>query len=166
MRMNSKKNLLSFLLCMVLTAALALTVCGCNDSNSEQPESPSASQGTEDNTEQSGSPDGSQGSEDVTVLGEGQTIFPFVVVDGDGKETHFEIHTDCTVVGDALLELELIAGDESEFGLYVKTVNGITADYDVDGSYWALYIDGEYAMTGVDATDIAEGVTYTFKVEK
>ena len=55
-------------------------------------------------------------------------------------------------MGDALTELGLIEGEDSEYGLYVKTVNGITADYDTDGHYWAFYVDGEYAQTGVDAT--------------
>ena len=54
----------------------------------------------------------------------------------------------------------MIAGDESDYGLYVKVVNGITADYDVDQSYWAFYIGDEYAMTGVDATAVEEGVNY------
>lgn len=63
------------------------------------------------------------------------------------------------------MELGLIAGEESEYGLYVKTVNGITADYDKDGVYWAFYINGEYAQTGVDSTKIAEGESYSFKVE-
>ena len=57
-------------------------------------------------------------------------------------------------------------GEDGQYGLYVKTVNGITADYDVDGTYWAFYINGEYAMSGVDVTDIAAGSTYAFKVEK
>ena len=48
----------------------------------------------------------------------------------------------------------------------MKTVNGITADYETDGTYWAFYIDGEYAMTGVDATEINEEAVYTFVVEK
>ena len=59
----------------------------------------------------------------------------------------------------------MIAGDESEYGLYVKTVNGITADYDKDGVYWAFYVNGEYAQTGVDSTSITEGDSYSFKVE-
>ena len=42
----------------------------------------------------------------------------------------------------------------------VKTVNGITADYNVDRSYWAFYINGEYAMTGVDGTEIKAGDAY------
>ena len=49
---------------------------------------------------------------------------------------------------------------------YVKTVNGITADYDADGVYWAFYVNGEYAVSGVDSTPIAEGESYSFKVEK
>ena len=81
------------------------------------------------------------------------------------KESHFEIHTDEKTVGAALLSLGLIAGEDSEYGLYVKTVNGVTVDYDTDGKYWAFYVDGEYAATGVDSTDIAAGATYTFKAE-
>ena len=95
-----------------------------------------------------------------TVMGEGSTSFYLTVKDVDGTVTKFQINTDATTVGEALLALELIAGDESDYGLYVKVVNGITADYDVDKSYWAFYIDGEYAQTGVDATDIVAGTTY------
>ena len=58
-----------------------------------------------------------------------------------------------------------VAGDDTEYGLYVKTVNGVTVDYDTDGKYWAFYVDGEYAATGVDSTDITAGATYTFKAE-
>lgn len=103
---------------------------------------------------------------DNIVLGEGKTKFDFVVVDKDGKETKMEIHTDKKIVGEALSELDLLEGDEGEYGLYVKKVNGITADYDKDKMYWAFYINGEYAMTGVDVTEIKEGEIYTFKVEK
>ena len=52
------------------------------------------------------------------------------------------------------------------YGLYIKSVNGIVADYDVDATYWAFYINGEYAMTGVEMTPIAEGDSYLLKVEK
>lgn len=105
-------------------------------------------------------------AEGVSVVGEGNTVFPFIVVDKEGNETEFEVHTDKETVGEALEELELIAGDEGEYGLYVKTVNGITADYDADGVYWAFYVNGEYAATGVDNTPIAEGESYSFKAEK
>ena len=99
-------------------------------------------------------------------LGEGSLQFTFEVVDGEGNTTNFVINTDKKTVGEALLDNGLIAGEDSEYGLYVKTVNGVTADYDVDQTYWAFYIDGEYASTGVDQTDVAAGSTYSFKVEK
>jgi len=95
-----------------------------------------------------------------TELGEGATDFYFTAKDVDGTVTKYLIHTDATTVGEALLALELIAGDESDYGLYVTTVNGITADWDTEKAYWAFYIDGEYAMTGVDATEIVAGATY------
>ncbi len=102
---------------------------------------------------------------DGGVLGEGSREFIFTVIGQDGDETEFEIHTDKEVVGEALEELGLIEGEESEYGLYVKTVNGVTADYDTDGKYWAFYINDEYAQTGVDATQIKEGEAYSFRME-
>ena len=56
--------------------------------------------------------------------------------------------------------------DGAEIGEGSKTVNGMTADYDKDGVYWAFYIDGEYAMTVVDATNITDGAQYAFRMEK
>ena len=100
------------------------------------------------------------------MLGTGGVQFPFTVTDQEGEETEFEIHTDKETVGEALLEVGMIDGDEGEYGLYVKTVNGITADYDADGVYWAFYINGEYAQTGVDTTPVTEGEEYSFRIEK
>ena len=146
MKFRSNKTITSWILCMMLIVAMAFTT-GCGEKKQEK------------NT-------AGQEASNSTVLGEGQTQFTFTVIDKDGNETAFEIHTDKTIVGDALLEVGLIAGEESQYGLYVKTVNGITADYDVDQTYWAFYVNGEYAMTGVDTTNIEAGSTYSFKVEK
>lgn len=156
MQKKCTKKLLSWILCTVLIVAMALCTAGCNGSKSGENAGKSG--------ENAGlTEDGAQS--EASVLGEGSTEFALTVVDKDGNETLFEIHTDKETVGEALLELELISGDEGEYGLYVKTVNGITADYDTDGVYWAFYINGEYAMTGVDATPITEGDSYSFKVE-
>ena len=78
----------------------------------------------------------------------------------------FTIKTDKKTVGEALIENELISGDEGDYGLYVKKVNGIVADYDVNQSYWAFYINGEMAMTGVDMTDIDETAIYRLEYAK
>ena len=94
-----------------------------------------------------------------TELGEGAVTVK-VEVKAEDKSVTFTVHTDKTVLGDALLEHSLIAGDEGEFGLYVKAVNGMTADYDVNQAYWAFYKDGEMMNTGVDGATIADGEHY------
>ena len=155
---------LSFILCVALIAAIALTAIGCDQA--KNPESPEMSGDTAVTTAEGGTTPEAPDPNAPAVKGEGATVFYFNVVDKDGKETKFEIHTDKTVVGDALQELGLIEGEQGDYGLYVKKVNGITADYNVDGTYWAFYIGDDYGMTGVDMTDITPGATYAFKVSK
>ena len=99
-------------------------------------------------------------------LGKGKTAFTVKVTYEDGKTEDFEIHTDEETVGAALVALKFIEGEDSEYGLYIKKVNGVTADYDVDGTYWAFYINGESAMTSADQTPAENGAVYEFKVEK
>lgn len=148
MKRNSLKKNLSVICVFVLIAAMALNITGCANKK-EVPAEPTATVQPQNQAE-------------ASVLGEGSKVFTFVAVDLEGKETHYEIHTDVETVGKALLDNGLIAGDEGDYGLYVKTVNGITLDWDKDAKYWSFLIDGEYAMTGCDMTDITEGSVYTF----
>lgn len=146
MKRNSMKKVLSLILCLVLIAAMALMMTGCSDDvESTAPQAIVFVNGQ--------------------TLGEGEKSFSLTVVDADGKETTAQIQTDKITVGEALIELGLIAGEESEYGLYVKTVNGTTLDYDKDGKYWAFYIGDEYAMTGLENTEIVDGESYTIKAE-
>lgn len=103
---------------------------------------------------------------DGAVIGQGATAITVQVTGADGKTVTFTVNTDEETVGAALLGLGVIAGDNSEYGLYVKTVNGETVDYDKDGAYWAFYINGEYASVGVDYAAPEAGATYGFQVEK
>ena len=148
MQRTLTKKVLCAAVCIVLIAAIALFTFGCNNTTPEAPISTTSPVQT------------------ATPLGEGATKFTFTVTDPDGKETAFEISTDKTVVGEALQELNLIQGQEGPYGLYVKTVNGITADYDTDGMYWAFYINGEMAPTGIDLTDITAGAVYSLRAQK
>lgn len=144
MKKSSMKKLLSVICVMVLFAAMALCITGCG--GKEETPAPTAGNSTTAST----------------VLGEGSKMFYFVAVDLEGKETGFEIHTDAQYVGEALVDHGLIEGESGDYGLYVKTVNGITLDWEKDAKYWSLLINGEYAMTGADMTEIEEGSTYTF----
>ena len=154
MQMNQGKKVSSFILCMVLIVAMALSTVGCNGSKDSGAASGDA-----------GAQAGAEVQREGGELGEGSKEFALTVTDKDGNETQFEIHTDKETVGEALQELNLIDGEEGEYGLFVKTVNGITADYDTDGVYWAFYVNGEYAASGVDVTQITEGDSYALKVE-
>lgn len=98
-------------------------------------------------------------------IGQGEAQFYFTCIDGDKNAVGFNVHTDKKTVGEALLELEIISGDDGPYGLYVKYVNGIRADYDLDGKYWAFYVNDEYAVSGVDTTEIQNGQTYSFRME-
>ena len=89
-----------------------------------------------------------------------------VEVKVEDESVTFTINTDEKYLADAMLEHELIEGDEGEFGLYVKKVNGIKADYDTDKAWWGLYKDGEMTLTGASYTEIADGDHYEFVYSK
>ena len=136
MQKTRMKKTLSALVCAVLVAAIALGTFGCGQKPTE--------------------------GETNAVT----TEFKFSVTDADGKTTDFIVSTNMKIVGEALQDEGLISGEEGQYGLYVKTVNGITLDYETDGMYWAFYINGEMAPAGVDMTEIKTGEVYSFKAEK
>ena len=92
--------------------------------------------------------------------------FKFTAVFPDGSEKSFDLKSDMKTVGEALIKEELISGEKGAYGLYVKKVCDVTLDADKDKMYWAFYINGEYATSGVDTTKIEEGKSYQFKAEK
>ncbi len=165
-QMTNLKRSLSLALCALLLAAAALGTTGCSNSNSNNSSSAAITSSGVTSLPGSSSAADASGAAGAEQLGEGETLFALTVTDGDGNSTAYQISTDETTVGAALQALGLIEGEESEYGLYVKTVCGITADYDTDGSYWAFYIDGEYASTGVDSTEIVPGCSYALRVEQ
>ena len=145
--MRKKPSLILPFALFVLIAVTALTGCSDKSGGSNAP---------------SNSPSQTQSA----TIGEGGTVFPFEVKDDSGKVTGWNVHTDETTVGAALLEAGLVKGDVSDYGLMVTEVNGITADYNIDKSYWAFYVDGDYATAGVGATAIEQGKKYSFVYTK
>lgn len=138
-------------LAIILALVMALSLMACGSSPAQQPSGDA-------NAEIPVVTDGA-------TLGEGAHSFTLEITDADGKTITATINTDEETVGAALLKLNIIQGENSDYGLYVKTVNGITADYDKDQTYWSFYIDGEYAQTGVDMTAVNDGSTYKLAVE-
>lgn len=91
----------------------------------------------------------------------GSKTFTVEVVHSDGSEKIFTYRTDEEYLGPVLLAEGLAAGEDSQYGLYLVTVDGEDAVFEEDGAYWALYEDGEYAMQGVDATPVLDGSAFS-----
>lgn len=143
---------MSLILALLLTLCTLLGVVGCGGEDTDDTSAATtATVAVNDNAEQ---PDAKKYN------------ITFTVVHGDGTSKDFSISTDEAILGDALLAEGLISGDDGDYGLYVKVVDGETADYDTDGAYWALYIGDEMAMTGVDSTELTDGGTYSFVYTK
>lgn len=143
--MKKSKFLFLRLALVVLVAAIALSCGGCRNAFVSKPVDKAAA---------------------VQSIGEGEKSFLLEVVNGDLEVSNLTVHTDKKTVGEALLALGVIDGENGQYGLYVKTVNGLTVDYDKDGAYWAFYVNGKYATKGVDSTEIVEGAVYSLKVER
>lgn len=92
--------------------------------------------------------------------------FTVIVTDLEGNETTFEYTSDAASVGEALVAEGLVVGHEASYGLYIDAVNGIAADWDNDQTYWAFYINGEYATTGISDTEITADTVYGLTLTK
>ena len=160
MRNSKFVRILSIIVCIVLIAAMGLVLTSCGDDKDTASSSNLSS--VEEKPVEATDPYGASAED----LGNGKIPFIFRVTDHEGYDHLYRIHTDKKTVGEALTELEIIEGESSEYGLYIKKVNGIEADYDKDKSYWAFYIDNEYAMSGVDTTDVTANAEYWFKYTK
>lgn len=145
MKFSKTQTMLKSITCIVLIAAMALLTCGCAQTPPQ---------------------DEVVSLENGKTYGQGDTQFALTVTGSDGKEIAVTVRTDKTIVGEALQELGIIAGEEGPYGLYIKTVNGETLDYDTNQMYWSFYVNGEYAMTGIDQTAIDPAASYALKAEK
>ena len=89
-----------------------------------------------------------------------------VIVHKDGTEKQLDYSTDLEYLADLLLEKELVTGYASEeFGFTIESVDGVMADWAVDGAYWALYEGEEYAVTSAAGIVLTDGGVYRLVYE-
>ena len=81
----------------------------------------------------------------------------------DGKDEILDVKTGEETLGAALLKEGLISGSDSEYGLFVDTVNGHIAD-SAKNEYWVFTKGGEWVTTGVDSTPIADGDAFEWYI--
>ena len=81
------------------------------------------------------------------------------VVDDTGASTVYDVATDAEYLSQAFEDAEglEVLGEESQYGLTITTVNGLTADFNVDSAYWSIIVNGEYGQYGADAQVVADG---------
>lgn len=93
---------------------------------------------------------------------EGAKSITIEVIDNEQKSVVYEVNTDAEYLRQAMEEAKGLefSGTESEYGLTLMTVNGVTADFNVDSSYWSIIVNGEYGMFGVDSQPVADGDAY------
>lgn len=94
------------------------------------------------------------------------------VTDDSGTSKTYECSTDAEYLRELMDELSAdqtqefsYEGSEGQYGLFINTVNGLTADYDKDHAYWAIYVDGEYAQNGADTQPVNDGDKFELKYE-
>lgn len=96
-------------------------------------------------------PEARQGSKTITVN----------IDHLEGEDKTYTIHTDEEYLRGALEQENLIDGTESEYGLYVLTVDGETAD-ETEMQWWGYDVNGTLAEYGVDGQVVTDGDVYDF----
>jgi len=154
---NLSKRLLLLLLALVVVAAMTFSLVSCgNDTKKNDDTAP-----VSDSAEASDSEEASDSvSESADEPAPAEKTISVTVVDDKGESQVFLITTESETLADALLEEKLVEGEMGDYGLMITYVNGLRADYNEDGAYWAMLKDGEYMMTGASDTVIADGDQY------
>ena len=78
-----------------------------------------------------------------------------VVINGEVTQTHVG-ETEADNLGDFLRESGAVEGEDTEYGMFITTVDGVKAD-DSQGQWWCVTKGGQTVQTGVDSTPIADG---------
>jgi len=95
-------------------------------------------------------PETSQGSKTITVT----------VVHSDERTKEFVCKTDEEYLGPVLLAENIVVGEEGPYGLMIHAVDGETASWEENQSYWAIYVGEEYATVGMNDLPIEDGGVY------
>lgn len=167
--MNKHFNrILSLLAVLALTLAL-LTGCGQQTQQSQnetQDTTASDTQGTD-----AGETDGAAAADPAQEAGETEATtdggdqqavkhITLTVTYEDETSQEYTFDTTAEYLKEAIEDEVELGGSEGEFGFYIESVNGVTADYDTDGAYWAIYVNDEYGMYGIDAQPVTDGDHY------
>lgn len=87
------------------------------------------------------------------------------VLNQENQTSEYSVQTDAEFLRQAMEEAEgfTFDGEEGQYGFTLFTINGETHDWNVDGSYWAVYVNGEYGQYGIDNQPVQDGDVFRFE---
>ncbi len=87
------------------------------------------------------------------------------VLNQENQTSEYSVQTDAEFLRQAMEEAEgfTFDGEEGQYGFTLFTINGETHDWNVDGSYWAVYVNGEYGQYGIDSQPVKDGDVFRFE---
>lgn len=94
-------------------------------------------------------PDTTAGGKNITVT----------VIHKDESQKVFELSTDQEYLGPALVEGKVVEDNQSDYGLYILTADGETAD-EANQEWWCLTKGGAEVTLGADQQPIYDGECY------
>lgn len=96
---------------------------------------------------------------------EGSKSVTLEVLNQEKQTAKYEVKTDAEFLRQAMEEAKdfTFDGEEGNYGYTLYTINGETHNWNEDGSYWAIYVNGEYAQYGIDSQPVKDGDVYRFE---
>ena len=162
-----KTKILSLFLALILCFSVLFAFVSCEEETAEEPKTTAEEQKAV--TQKNEIPAEGIWKEATyrspKTLGEGKTEFSLKVI-AEEQTLSFTVKTDEENLGKALVKSGIVEGEEGAYGLYIKKVNGMLADYDVNQTYWSFSIDGQAQMTGVSAVTLKGGETFELVLSK
>ena len=163
----SKKSWIALIVLIVVAALLVGVFVLTKKPADKKTDEPKTTNGAETKTTAAGDATGGTGGTAGTEATQPAAKYNFTleIVHKDGQKKTIPVATNEEILGEYLAAEGIIEGAEGPYGMYIAKVEGEKAVYEEDAAYWAFYIDGEYALTGVDQTQIESGKVYQLKYE-
>ena len=100
-------------------------------------------------------PETSAGAKTVTIN----------VVNSEGETKEYVVKTDAEYLRQVMDEAKGLTyeGIEDATSFMIMTINGETADWSVNQSYWSFSVNGEYCNYGVNDQPVADGDVFTIE---
>lgn len=95
----------------------------------------------------------------------GSKTITLEVLNQENQTSEYQVKTDAEYLRQAMEEAKdfTFDGEEGDYGFTLYTVNGETHNWNTDGSYWAVYVNGEYAQYGIESQPVKDGDVYRFE---